>query len=260
MRQNLNEECKCAGKCKCKAKKITKFMKDMKEQAQPLKSYECELDKVLIEQVDSSCLNKRALVQYINELNNLSYTKGMLRIASNKNLKEGYELEIVTADAIIPLKIEDITNLKFIENNVINEYTKMEELQERSLTPAEEKKKEHIVKSMKGRMKSLLNRFGSVKRVKSYIYGAATAAAKKSVNEEIVNAKHAGTMSKKEIKSRDRIAKKVKAKPIKGNDTEENAKYRLATYIELRKRGQEPKGKAPKKGKKKKKKKDEGKE
>ena len=221
MRQNLNEECKCAGKCKCKAKKITKFMKDMKEQTQPLKSYECELDKVLLEQVDSSCLNKRALVQYINELNNLSYTKGMLRIASNKNLKEGYELEIVSADAIIPLKIEDITNLKFIENNVINEYTKMEELQERSLTPAEEKK---------------------------------------SVNEEIVNAKHAGTMSKKEIKSRDRIAKKVKAKPIKGNDTEENAKYRLATYIELRKRGQEPKGKAPKKGKKKKKKKDEGKE
>lgn len=94
----------------------------------------------------------------------------------------------------------------------------------------------------------------------SYIYGAATAAAKKSVNEEIVNAKNAGTMSKKEIKSRDKLAKKVKAKPIKGNDTEENAKYRLATYIELRKRGEEPKGKAPKKGKKKKKKKDEGKE
>ena len=93
----------------------------------------------------------------------------------------------------------------------------------------------------------------------SYIYGAATAAAKKSVNEEIVNAKHAGTMTKKEIKSRDKIAKKVKAKPIKGKDTEENAKYRLATYIELRKRGQEPKGKAPKKSKKKKKK-DEGKE
>jgi hypothetical protein len=56
-------------------------------------------------------------------------------------------------------------------------------------------------------------------------------------------------MTKKEIKSRDRIAKKVKAKPIKGKDTAENAKYRLATYIELRKRGQEPKGKK-KKGKK----------
>ena len=257
MRQKLNEKCKCAGKCKCKAKKITKFMKDMKEQSEPLKSYECELDKVLLEQIDSSCLNKKALVQYINESENLSYSKGMLRIASNKNLKEGYELEIVSADAIIPLKIEDITNLKFIENNIIHEYAQMEELQERSLTPAETKKKEHIVMSMKGRMKDLLNRFGSKNKAMSYIYGAATAAAKKSVNEEIVNAKHAGTMTKKEIKSRDKIAKKVKAKPIKGKDTEENAKYRLATFIELRKRGQEPKGKAPKKSKKKKK--DQGK-
>jgi hypothetical protein len=232
-------------------------MKDMKEQSEPLKSYECELDKVLLEQIDSSCLNKKALVQYINESENLSYSKGMLRIASNKNLKEGYELEIVSADAIIPLKIEDITNLKFIENNIIHEYAQMEELQERSLTPAETKKKEHIVMSMKGRMKDLLNRFGSKNKAMSYIYGAATAAAKKSVNEEIVNAKHAGTMTKKEIKSRDKIAKKVKAKPIKGKDTEENAKYRLATFIELRKRGQEPKGKAPKKSKKKKK--DQGK-
>jgi hypothetical protein len=258
MRQNLNEECKCAGKCKCKAKKITKFMKDMKEQTQPLKGYECELDKVLLEQLDSSCLNKKALIQYINESNTLSYSKGMLRIASNKNLKEGYELEIVSSAAIIPLKIEDITNLKFIENNVIHEYTQMEELQERSLSSAEKNKKEKIVMSMKGRMKDLLNRFGSKNKAMSYIYGAATAAAKKSVNEEIVNAKHAGTMTKKEIKSRDKIAKKVKAKPIKGKDTEENAKYRLATFIELRKRGQEPKGKAPKKGKKKKKK-DQGK-
>lgn len=257
MRQKLNEKCNCVGKCKCKAKKITKFMKDMKEQSEPLKSYECELDKVVLEQINSSCLNKKALVQYINESENLSYSKGMLRIASNKNLKEGYELEIVSTDAIIPLKIQDITNLKFIENNVIHEYTQMEELQERSLTPAETKKKEHIVMSMKGRMKDLLNRFGSKNRAMSYIYGAATAAAKKSVNEEIVNAKHAGTMTKKEIKSRDKIAKKVKAKPIKGKDTEENAKYRLATFIELRKRGQEPKGKAPKKSKKKKK--DQGK-
>jgi hypothetical protein len=232
-------------------------MKNMKEQSEPLKSYDCELDKVLLEQIDSSCLNKKALVQYINESENLSYSKGMLRIASNKNLKEGYELEIVSADAIIPLKIEDITNLKFIENNIIHEYAQMEELQERSLTPAETKKKEHIVMSMKGRMKDLLNRFGSKNKAMSYIYGAATAAAKKSVNEEIVNAKHAGTMTKKEIKSRDKIAKKVKAKPIKGKDTEENAKYRLATFIELRKRGQEPKGKAPKKSKKKKK--DQGK-
>ena len=75
------------------------------------------------------------------------------------------------------------------------------------------------------------------------------------VNEEIVNKEHAGTMSKKEITSRDRIAKKVKANPIKKGDTAENAKYRLATYIELRKRGGK-KEKPVKSGKKKKAKKD----
>ena len=56
------------------------------------------------------------------------------------------------------------------------------------------------------------------------------------IREEIVNPKNAGTMSKKEIASRDNLATKVKAKPIKGKDTEKNAKYRLATFITLRNR------------------------
>jgi len=56
------------------------------------------------------------------------------------------------------------------------------------------------------------------------------------IREEIVNPKNAGTMSKGEIASRDRLATKVKAKPIKGKDTEKNAKYRLATFITLRNR------------------------
>lgn len=56
------------------------------------------------------------------------------------------------------------------------------------------------------------------------------------IREEIVNPKNAGTMSEKEIASRDDLATKVKAKPIKGKDTEKNAKYRLATFITLRNR------------------------
>jgi len=56
------------------------------------------------------------------------------------------------------------------------------------------------------------------------------------INEEIVNSSNAGTMSKSEIKKRDKTAKKVKPKPIKG-DTEEESKYRIATYITLRSRG-----------------------
>jgi len=56
------------------------------------------------------------------------------------------------------------------------------------------------------------------------------------INEEIVNRKNKGTMSKTEIGSRDRLAKKVKAEPIKGNDTKKNAQYRLATYIILKNR------------------------
>jgi len=56
------------------------------------------------------------------------------------------------------------------------------------------------------------------------------------INEEIVNPKNKGTMTKPELGSRDRLAKKVKADPIKGKDTKENAQYRLATYITIKNR------------------------
>jgi hypothetical protein len=60
---------------------------------------------------------------------------------------------------------------------------------------------------------------------------------KNMIQEEVVNPQNKGTMSKSEISRRDRTATKVKAKAIKGKDTEENARYRLATYITLQGRG-----------------------
>jgi len=56
------------------------------------------------------------------------------------------------------------------------------------------------------------------------------------IREEIVNARNKGSMSKEEISSRDRLAKRVKARAIKGKDTALNARYRLATYITLKNR------------------------
>jgi hypothetical protein len=68
--------------------------------------------------------------------------------------------------------------------------------------------------------------------------------------EEIVNIKNKGTMTKGEISDRDRLAKRVKAKAIKGKDTEQNAQYRLATHITLknRKEGSSKKTKRSSKG------------
>jgi len=60
----------------------------------------------------------------------------------------------------------------------------------------------------------------------------------KTIVEEVVNKQHKGSMSKKEISERDRLAKRVKGiKAIKGKDSDKNAKYRYATYIILKKRG-----------------------
>lgn len=60
----------------------------------------------------------------------------------------------------------------------------------------------------------------------------------KDIVEEVVNKPHKGSMTKKEISERDRLAKKVKGiKAIKGKDSDKNAKYRYATYIILKKRG-----------------------
>lgn len=178
--------------------KLTTFVKKTKELPM-LNEQFCNLEKIYVEQIDKDCLNKKAIVQFISEITNkLEYKKGFVKIASNKSLREGYDLEVINGESITPIKISTIESLKYLNENCIREYKKQK------------------------------------------------------MNEEVVNAKNAGTMTKKEIKSRDKIAKKVKAKPIKGKDTEENAKYRLATYIELRKRGQEPKGKKAKKKKKKK--------
>jgi hypothetical protein len=68
--------------------------------------------------------------------------------------------------------------------------------------------------------------------------------------EEIVNIKNKGTMTKGEISDRDRLAKRVKAKAIKGKDTEQNAQYRLSTHITLknRKEGSSKKTKRSSKG------------
>ena len=74
------------------------------------------------------------------------------------------------------------------------------------------------------------------------------------LNEEIVNPENAGTMTKGEIRRRDKNAKKgapANIKPING-DTEEEMKHRFYTFVELKKRKKE-KGKSVRRGKRKKK-------
>jgi hypothetical protein len=64
----------------------------------------------------------------------------------------------------------------------------------------------------------------------------------KNVNEEVVNKENKDTMTKTEIKGRDKIAKNLSGVEIvKKGDTKENAKYRLATYIKLLQRGKKKK-------------------
>ena len=72
------------------------------------------------------------------------------------------------------------------------------------------------------------------------------------MSEEVVNQLNAGTMTTSEIKSRDKIAKGLKnVKAIKKGDSLRDAKYRLATFIQLKRRGKEGKAKSKRKGKKK---------
>jgi hypothetical protein len=69
---------------------------------------------------------------------------------------------------------------------------------------------------------------------------------RKALGEEVVNRDNKGTMSKKEIKRRDTRAKNLntsRLRPIKG-DTEKEMKYRVATFIELAKRGKKGKKKS----------------
>ena len=69
-----------------------------------------------------------------------------------------------------------------------------------------------------------------------------------NIVEEIVNWNHAGSMTDKEISARDRLAKTLKnVKPIKGNDSAKNAKFRYATFLILKKRQNEKKSKGKKK-------------
>ena len=116
---------------------------------------------------------------------------------------------------------------------------KRRRLAEKVLTPEETAAKERRVKELKKHIGGFKLRYGP--RAKNIIYAIATRDAKKMANEEfvqeeIVNASNAGTMTRGEIRKRDKTASKVKAKPIKG-DTEEESKHRIATYITLRARG-----------------------
>jgi len=63
-----------------------------------------------------------------------------------------------------------------------------------------------------------------------------------NISEEVVNKDHKGRMTKGMQASRDKIASKLKnVKVVKGppgrDDTPEEAKYRLATYLEWKKKG-----------------------
>lgn len=61
----------------------------------------------------------------------------------------------------------------------------------------------------------------------------------KAINEEVKNEAHRGKMTRKMIRSRDKRAKRLKgvAKVVVKGDTPENARHRLATYIEWKMKG-----------------------
>ena len=218
--------------CNCKhtIKKIVKFAGKTLKPKSMTERYSCSMEKTMLEKIDNTSLNKKAIVQYIKEDGKLSYTKGIVRIATNKSLREGYDIEVVSGETSIPMKLDNVISMKYMSEGILREFKSPSK--QRKLPKLIVNKTKRVAK-LKSKMKTLIKENLLVK-------------------EEIVNKEHAGTMSKKEISSRDRIAKKVKANPIKKGDTAENAKYRLATYIELRKRGGK-KEKPVKSGKKKKK-------
>lgn len=243
--KKINEEsCGCEHKM---AKKITKFMnKKVKDTSGITENFTCSLEKQFIQKIDKDCLNKKAIVQFISESDaSIKYAKGVIRIASNKGLKEGYELEIVNNKQVIPFKFEDVLSLKYLIDGEIKEYSIITEAN-KPTNPSLWSKAKSLAKQKFKVYPSAYANGWAAKWYKKHGGGWKSVNEEVQVNEEIVNAAHAGTMTKRELKSRDRIAKKVKAKPIKGKDTAENAKYRLATFIQLKKRGQEPKGKKKK--------------
>ena len=227
--KQIDEDCNC----KHTIKKIVKFAGKTLKPKSMTERYSCSMEKTMLEKIDNTSLNKKAIVQYIKEDGKLSYTKGIVRIATNKSLREGYDIEVVSGETSIPMKLDNVISMKYMSEGMLREFKKPSK--QRKLSKPTVNKPKRVTK-LKSKMKTLIKENLLVK-------------------EEIVNKEHAGTMSKKEISSRDRIAKKVKANPIKKGDTAENAKYRLATYIELRKRGGK-KEKPVKSGKKKKAKKD----
>jgi hypothetical protein len=253
---NESKKCKCEGKCTCgmkeRTKKAIKFVKGLKEQTELKNKYTCETDKLFVEDVNQSCLNKKTLVQFINEENQIVYAKGYLRIASNEGLKAGNDFEIVNENKVTGFKNENILSMKYFDG-MLKEYTVLNEGKNKPTNSSLWSKAKSLAKSKFKVYPSAYANGWASKWYKKHGGGWKSVNEEVILSEEIVNAKHAGTMTKKEIKSRDKLAKKVKAKPIKGKDTEENAKYRLATFIELKKRGEEPKGKAKKKKKGKKK-------
>lgn len=247
--------------------KIVNFMKPQKSIQE--NKHTCHLDKIEIDSIDNSVLNKKALVQYINESKDITYAKGIVKLASGSNVKNGYDLELVSEKLTTPIKIDDVLNFKVLDENIIKEFSTLKESKNVPTNPKLWSKAKSLAKSkFKVYPSAYANGWASkwykkhgggwksvneeieikVSDKKHQLQEKMKEIFFKKINEEIVNAGNAGTMTKKEIKGRDRIAKKVKAKAIKGKDTEENAKYRLATYIQLKKRGQEPKGKK-KKGK-----------
>jgi len=253
-------------------KQISNFVRNKK----PVKeSFQYSFDKIILENIDSSFLNKNVIVNFLNDDGEFKYEKGFLKIASNEIIKEGKDFEILKNNEKIGISYDDILSIKTINNGDIIEYDVLNEstnkptnpkLWSKAKTLAKQKFKVYPsayangwaakwYKKHGGGWKSVNEEVDNKLPISEQLKEKANILFDKlitsTVNEEIVNAKHAGTMTKKEIKSRDKIAKKVKAKPIKGKDTEKNARYRLATYIELRKRGKEPK---PKKKKTKKKK------
>jgi len=227
--KQINEGCNC----KHTIKKIVSFAAKTLKPKSMTERYSCSMKKIILEKIDNTSLNKKAIVQYIQEDGKLNYTKGIVRIATNKSLREGYDIEVVSGENSIPMKLDNVISMKYMSEGILQEF-KAPSRQRKLPKPVVNTTKR--VAKLKSKMKTLIRENLLVK-------------------EEIVNKEHAGTMSKKEITSRDKIAKKVKANPIKKGDTAENAKYRLATYIELRKRGGK-KEKPVKSGKKKKAKKD----
>lgn len=254
-------------------RQITDFVKS-KNTKLIEENFQYSFDKIILENLDSSFLNKTVMIQFLDENNEFKTKKGFLKIASNESIKEGKEFELLTNAETVGVSYDDILSIKTINNGDVVEYSVLNEGENKPTNPSLWAKAKALAKSKfkvypsayangwaskwykkrGGGWRSVNEEIGNkneplteeLRKRASVLFDKLF-----QVNEEIVNAKHAGTMTKKEIKSRDKIAKRVKAKPIKGKDTEENAKYRLATYIELRKRGQEPKGKKKKVKKKK---------